>query len=163
MLPSVCDNSPRPAKIANTMAQNPVKETDIAVLIAAIQSSVGPIQVGVLQFPKNRRTEADRNYQVDAEKVAKQLNMSLSSIPPKFTAIRKRYNIDIKVVNSGALQRNRQTSPKKRLSTNGPKPMRMGDLNSKPAAQPQSPQMTDLIAPELRYQQQIGVGEPQGS
>ncbi|KIW28973.1 uncharacterized protein PV07_04824 [Cladophialophora immunda] len=87
------------------MAQNQVKETDIAVLIAAIQSSVGPIQV-------------------DAEKVAKHLGMSLSSIPPKFTAIRKRYNIDIKVVNSGALQRNRQNSPKKRLSVHGPKPMR---------------------------------------
>ncbi|KIX99284.1 uncharacterized protein Z520_04860 [Fonsecaea multimorphosa CBS 102226] len=87
------------------MAQNQVKDTDIAVLIAAIQSSVGPIQV-------------------DAEKVAKHLGMSLSSIPPKFTAIRKRYNIDIKVVNSGALQRNRQHSPKKRLSGHGPKPVR---------------------------------------
>ncbi|EXJ69680.1 uncharacterized protein A1O5_06751 [Cladophialophora psammophila CBS 110553] len=93
------------------MAQNQVKETDIAVLIAAIQSSVGPIQV-------------------DAEKVARQLGMSLSSIPPKFTAIRKRYNIDIKVVNSGALQRNRQNSPKKRLSAYGPKPMRSGNVRA---------------------------------
>jgi len=86
--------------------QSQVKETDIAVLLAAIQSSIGPIQV-------------------DAEKVAKQLGMSLSSIPPKFTAIRKRYNIDIKVVNSGALQRNRQNSPKKRLSNNSPKVVRL--------------------------------------
>ncbi|KAJ9604620.1 hypothetical protein H2200_010734 [Cladophialophora chaetospira] len=88
------------------MAQTQVKETDIAVLLAAIQSSVGPIQV-------------------DAEKVAKQLGMSLSSIPPKFTAIRKKYAIDIKVVNSGALQRNRQHSPKKRLSNSAPKAVRL--------------------------------------
>ncbi|KAK4942640.1 hypothetical protein LTR10_017587 [Elasticomyces elasticus] len=82
------------------MAQFHVKESDISVLLAAIQSSLGPIQV-------------------DAEKVAKQLGMSLSSIPPKFTAIRKRYNIDIKVVNSGALQRKRPSSPKKRQSVGG--------------------------------------------
>ncbi|KAJ9644254.1 hypothetical protein H2204_001605 [Knufia peltigerae] len=82
------------------MASIQVKESDIAVLVAAIQSSVGPIQV-------------------DAEKVAKQLGMSLSSIPPKFTAIRKRYSIDIKVVNSGALQRKRPSSPKKRHSVAG--------------------------------------------
>ncbi|KAI1622123.1 hypothetical protein EDD37DRAFT_637128 [Exophiala viscosa] len=82
------------------MAQFQVKDSDISVLLAAIQSSVGPIQV-------------------DAEKVAKQLGMSLSSIPPKFTAIRKRYNIDIKVVNSGALQRKRPSSPKKRQSAGG--------------------------------------------
>ncbi|EXJ93696.1 hypothetical protein A1O1_02088 [Capronia coronata CBS 617.96] len=90
------------------MAQGQVKDSDILVLIAAIQSSVGPIQV-------------------DAEKVARQLGMSLSSIPPKFTAIRKRYNIDIKVVNSGALQRNRpNNSPKKRQTTgtNGPRLIR---------------------------------------
>ncbi|KAL2393953.1 hypothetical protein ABEF93_001038 [Exophiala dermatitidis] len=85
------------------MAQNQVKDSDIMVLIAAIQSSVGPIQV-------------------DAEKVARQLGMSLSSIPPKFTTIRKRYNIDIKVVNSGALQRNRlNNSPRKRQTVNGPR------------------------------------------
>ncbi|KAK6381703.1 hypothetical protein LTS17_004762 [Exophiala oligosperma] len=77
------------------MASIQVKESDIAVLVAAIQSSV------------------------DAEKVAKQLGMSLSSIPPKFTAIRKRYSIDIKVVNSGALQRKRPSSPKKRHSVAG--------------------------------------------
>ncbi|KIW68083.1 hypothetical protein PV04_04051 [Phialophora macrospora] len=88
------------------MAQSQVRETDIMVLIAAIQNSVGPIQV-------------------DAVKVASQLGMSLSSIPPKFTAIRKRYNIDIKVVNSGALQRNRQNSPKKRLSNSAPKAVRL--------------------------------------
>ncbi|ETI24144.1 hypothetical protein G647_03513 [Cladophialophora carrionii CBS 160.54] len=88
------------------MAQNQIKEADIMVLMAAIQNSVGPIQVPY-------------SHQVDAEKVAKQLGMSLSTIPPKFTAIRKRYNIDIKVINSGALQRNRQNSPKKRLSNAG--------------------------------------------
>ncbi|EXJ61002.1 hypothetical protein A1O7_05155 [Cladophialophora yegresii CBS 114405] len=93
------------------MAQNQIKETDIMVLIAAIQNSVGPIQV-------------------DAEKVAKQLGMSLSTIPPKFTAIRKRYNIDIKVVNSGALQRNRQNSPKKRRLSNGGGPKTVRLLNS---------------------------------
>ena len=54
---------------------------------------------------------------MDAEKVARQLGMSLSTIPPKFTAIRKRYNIEIKVTNAGALHRNRGTSPKKRKST----------------------------------------------
>ncbi|KIW13746.1 hypothetical protein PV08_08937 [Exophiala spinifera] len=82
------------------MSSIEVKDSDIAVLIAAIQSSIGPIQV-------------------DAEKVAKQLGMSLSSIPPKFTAIRKRYNIDIKVVNSGALQKKKPNSPKKRQSGAG--------------------------------------------
>ncbi|KIX08926.1 uncharacterized protein Z518_00004 [Rhinocladiella mackenziei CBS 650.93] len=95
------------------MAQSQVKETDISVLIAAIQSSVGPIQV-------------------DAEKVAKQLGMSLSSVPPKFTAIRKRYNIDIKVVNSGALQRNRPNSPKKRHLVHGPKGVRCVNPQAQP-------------------------------
>ena len=42
--------------------------------------------------------------------------MSLSTIPPKFTTLRKRYNIDIKVLNSGALQRNRGNTPKKAKS-----------------------------------------------
>jgi hypothetical protein len=43
--------------------------------------------------------------------------MSLSTIPPKFTTLRKRYNIDIKVLNSGALQRNRGHTPKKAKAT----------------------------------------------
>ncbi|KAK5382389.1 hypothetical protein LTR20_005976 [Exophiala xenobiotica] len=99
------------------MAHSHVKDSDISVLIAAIQSSVGPIQV-------------------DAEKVAKQLGMSLSSIPPKFTAIRKRYNIDIKVVNSGALQRNRPNSPKKRQSATAHKPIRCVKLEAQPVDAP---------------------------
>lgn len=44
------------------------------------------------------------------------MGMSLSTIPPKFTTLRKRYNIDIKVLNSGALQRNRTNTPKKAKS-----------------------------------------------
>jgi hypothetical protein len=116
------------------MAQVQVKETDIAVLIAAIQSSVGPIQVRQPQLGIHFTITNDPS-QVDAEKVAKQLGMSLSSIPPKFTAIRKRYNIEIKVVNSGALQRNRQTSPKKRLSTNGPKAVRPVTSRAQPEQQ----------------------------
>ncbi|KEF53551.1 uncharacterized protein A1O9_10526, partial [Exophiala aquamarina CBS 119918] len=79
------------------MSKIEIKESDIAILIAAIQNSVGPVQV-------------------DAERVAKQLGMSLSTIPPKFTTLRKRYNIDIKVLNSGALQRNRTNTPKKAKS-----------------------------------------------
>ena len=46
--------------------------------------------------------------------------MSLSTIPPKFTALRKRYNIDIKVLNSGALQRKRVNTPKKATSRSTP-------------------------------------------
>jgi len=60
--------------------------------------------------------KTDNIHQVDAEKVARQLGMSLSTIPPKFTTLRKRYNIDIKVINSGALQRNRSNTPKKAKS-----------------------------------------------
>jgi hypothetical protein len=50
--------------------------------------------------------------QVDAEKVAKQLGLRLASIPPKFTEIRKRYNINVKVVNAGSLQRKKAPEPR---------------------------------------------------
>ncbi|OCT45604.1 hypothetical protein CLCR_01740 [Cladophialophora carrionii] len=129
------------------MAQNQIKETDIMVLIAAIQNSVGPIQV-------------------DAEKVAKQLGMSLSTIPPKFTAIRKRYNIDIKVVNSGALQRNRQNSPKKRLSNaGGPKQTVRLLNNSHPHPHPRRHHHGDgppaIAGEEICLQRH--VAQPQGT
>ncbi|OAL37851.1 hypothetical protein AYO20_02684 [Fonsecaea nubica] len=87
------------------MAENQmieIKEADVVALIAALQSAVSTLEV-------------------DAEAVARRLGMSLSSIPPKFTRIRRQYRIDIKVVNSGALQRNRQSTPKKRISRNEPK------------------------------------------
>ncbi|KIW79327.1 hypothetical protein Z517_05939 [Fonsecaea pedrosoi CBS 271.37] len=90
------------------MAENQmvdIKEVDIAALIAALRSAVSPLEV-------------------DAEEVARRLGMSLASIPPKFTRIRKQYHIDIKVVNSGALQRNRQSTPKKRVSRKQPKRVR---------------------------------------
>ncbi|OAP57773.1 hypothetical protein AYL99_08511 [Fonsecaea erecta] len=87
------------------MAESPVKESDIPALLAIVFGSVGPIHV-------------------DAEKVAQHLGISLATVPPKFTALRKRYNLEIKVINSGALQRNRPNSPKKRLAVQGPKPMR---------------------------------------
>ncbi|EXJ91518.1 hypothetical protein A1O3_00066 [Capronia epimyces CBS 606.96] len=104
------------------MAQSQVKDSDILVLIAAIQSSIGPIQVSYKPNSPEDQYQylAKWRVKVDAEKVAKQLGMSLSTIPPKFTAIRKRYNIDIKVVNSGALQRNRPNgSPRKRQAAIG--------------------------------------------
>lgn len=67
---------------------------------------------------------------VDAEKVARQLGMSLSTIPPKFSALRKKYHIDIKVLNSGALQRNRANTPKKPKSRSTPELARAEDAPS---------------------------------
>jgi len=81
--------------------------------------------------------------------------MSLSSIPPKFTAIRKRYNIDIKVVNSGALQRNRPNSPKKRQSANAAKVVRSA-VN--PQAQPNDP---SSIAVPMDFSPQLDFGHLQ--
>lgn len=43
--------------------------------------------------------------QVDGRGLAQQLGLSLSTIPPKFTQIRKRYNLKVKVMNTGAIRR----------------------------------------------------------
>ncbi|RVX74152.1 hypothetical protein B0A52_01984 [Exophiala mesophila] len=98
-----------------------IKEADMAFLVAAIQNSV------------------------DAEGMAKQLGMSLSTIPPKFSALRKKYHIDIKVLNSGALQRNRANTPKKAKARSTPEPVKVEDT---PAWDEESP------VPETGYAQQ---------
>lgn len=46
------------------------------------------------------------NFQVDGEGLAQQLGLSLSTIPPKFSLIRKRYNLNVKVMNTGGIRRN---------------------------------------------------------
>ena len=42
--------------------------------------------------------------EVDGQALAQQLGLSLSTIPPKFSQIRKRYNLNIKVVNTAAIR-----------------------------------------------------------
>ncbi|KIV93540.1 hypothetical protein PV10_04750 [Exophiala mesophila] len=112
-------------KIA-TMDRVVIKEADMAFLVAAIQNSVGTIQV-------------------DAEGMARQLGMSLSTIPPKFSALRRKYHIDIKVLNSGALQRNRANTPKKAKVRSTPELDKAGDT---PSCEEESP------VPETGYTQQ---------
>lgn len=48
--------------------------------------------------------------QIDGQKLAEQLGLSISSIPPKFTNIRKRYNLNIKVSNTGTIRRSRRST-----------------------------------------------------
>lgn len=80
--------------------------------------------------------------QVDAEKVAKQLGLRLSSIPPRFTEIRKRYNIHVKVVNAGALQR-KKTSEARRLegdaSTDGGSPRKSEGIEGEGRVETRAP------------------------
>lgn len=112
------------------MSKVEIKEADVAILIAAIQNSVGPIQVKCFAMPQLNGALLTDPVKVDAEKVARQLGMSLSTIPPKFSALRKKYHIDIKVLNSGALQRNRANTPKKPKSRSTPELARAEDAPS---------------------------------